>query len=76
MAKPKRSTRAAKKPATGSSLAGVRTKIDRIDQELVTLVNERAKLAQQIGKVKEQNGHHAYDPARECEVLAPRGGPQ
>jgi chorismate mutase / prephenate dehydratase len=70
MAKPKRKARTAKKPAGGSPLAALRTKIDRIDQELVSLVNERAKLAQQIGKVKEQNGHRAYDPARECEVLA------
>ncbi len=32
-------------------------------------MNERAKLAHQIGKVKEQNGQRAYDPVREDEVL-------
>jgi chorismate mutase/prephenate dehydratase len=69
MAKPKPSARAVKKPSRAPTLPELRAKIDHIDQELVALVNERAKLAQQIGKIKEQNGHHAYDPARECEVL-------
>ena len=33
-------------------------------------MNQRAKLAHQIGKVKEVNGQRAYDPVRECEVLS------
>jgi chorismate mutase/prephenate dehydratase len=48
----------------------LRAKIDRIDRELVERMNERAKLAHQIGKVKEANGQRCYDPAREEEVLA------
>src|SRR5436190_22609117 len=52
------------------SIAALRAKIDRIDRELVAQMNQRAKLAHQIGKVKEANGQRAYDPVRECEVLA------
>jgi chorismate mutase/prephenate dehydratase len=47
----------------------LRAKIDRIDRDLVALMNERAKLAHQIGKIKDANGQRCYDPAREEEVL-------
>jgi chorismate mutase / prephenate dehydratase len=69
MAKSKPAQRAAKPAARGLSIAALRTKIDRIDRELVARMNERARLAHQIGKVKEANGQRAYDPVRECEVL-------
>ncbi len=62
-----------KKPVAATSreptLATVRGKIDRIDQEIVKLMNERAKLAHEIGKLKTQAGISAYAPAREDEVL-------
>jgi chorismate mutase/prephenate dehydratase len=51
------------------SLAALRTKIDRIDRELVTLMNERAELARRIGGVKKASGQETYDPAREEIVL-------
>src|SRR5215471_10930259 len=70
MAKAKSSDRTAKPSPRKLSLAGLRAKIDRIDRELVARMNQRAKLAHQIGKVKEANGQRAYDPVRECEVLA------
>jgi chorismate mutase/prephenate dehydratase len=69
MAKAKPPQRA-NKPQRGMTIAGLRTKIDRIDRELVARMNQRARLAHQIGKVKEANGQRAYDPVRECEVLA------
>src|SRR5689334_1541624 len=58
-------------PATSREpvLATVRGKIDRIDQEIVKLMNDRAKLAHEIGKLKTQAGLSAYAPAREDEVL-------
>ena len=66
--------KAAKKPAStaGSrapTLASLRAKIDQLDQQLVKLMNERAKLALEIGKVKNHSGVAAYAPAREDEVL-------
>src|SRR5579871_5537109 len=68
--------RQASKPAARSAgnakppgIAAIRVKIDQIDRELVALINERAKLAHQIGQIKETTGCEAYDPAREEEVL-------
>lgn len=45
-----------------------RTQIDSIDDELLKLLNHRAKLAQQIGHVK--NGSAVLRPEREAQVLA------
>lgn len=70
MPKDKPKPRAAKPQSRDTSIAALRAKIDRIDRELVAHMNQRAKLAHQIGKVKEANGQRAYDPVRECEVLA------
>ncbi len=64
--------KAAKKRAVaGSKTPGValRAKIDRLDQQLVKLMNERAKVALEIGKLKDANGISAYAPARRTEVL-------
>ena len=46
-----------------------RDKIDEIDKKLVELLNERARFADEIGKIKEQLGMEAYSPKREKEVL-------
>jgi len=55
--------------ARQSGLAGLRTQIDRIDRELVSLMNRRAELAREIGSVKQSAGQETYDPAREEMVL-------
>lgn len=65
----------ARKPASstgtrGPTIATVRTKIDRLDKQLIKLMNERAKLALEIGRLKDDSGIAAYAPAREGEVLA------
>ena len=52
------------------TLAGLRAEIDRLDKELVALLNRRAAIAAQIGQVKEQQGLEVWSPAREEEVLA------
>ena len=70
MAKAKPTDRTAKSSAKNPTLAALRAKIDRIDRELVAAMNQRAKLPHQIGKVKEADGQHCYDPVREEEVLA------
>lgn len=46
-----------------------RNKIDETDKKLVELLNERARYADEIGKIKEQLGMEAYSPQREKEVL-------
>jgi chorismate mutase len=46
-----------------------RIKIDEIDLQLVKLLNERARCATEIGKVKLALGLDAYSPRREEEVM-------
>src|SRR6476661_3971979 len=52
------------------TLAGLRAEIDRVDKELVTLLNHRAEIALQIGQVKQKQGLEVWSPAREDEVIA------
>jgi chorismate mutase / prephenate dehydratase len=49
------------------SLKGLRDQIDALDERLVSLLNERAQLAQRVGEMK--NGGPAYRPERETQVL-------
>ncbi|MDR2186494.1 MAG: prephenate dehydratase [Azonexus sp.] len=53
------------------ALASVRADIDRIDGELLKLLNERARCAQKVGEIKAAHGEggHIYRPEREAQVL-------
>lgn len=50
-------------------IEGWRDEIDRIDEELVRLLNERSTCAIEIGRVKREIGQPVYSPAREKQVL-------
>jgi chorismate mutase/prephenate dehydratase len=50
-------------------LGPIRENIDRIDKQLVELLNERLKLAAEIGKVKRSQGGQIYVAEREDAVL-------
>ena len=50
-------------------LKRLREEIDRIDSELLALLNKRAQLADRIGFVKHIQGLSVHDPNRENEVL-------
>ncbi|HYA97471.1 MAG TPA: chorismate mutase, partial [Methylomirabilota bacterium] len=56
-----------------------RRKIDEIDRKLVELLNERARCAIEIGRLKQQGHLPLYQPERELDVLqgaeAVNGGP-
>src|SRR2546423_15556473 len=47
-----------------------RAQIDEVDNELLRLLNRRARLAARIGGMKLRAGLPLYDPDREREVLA------
>ncbi|MGE3772044.1 MAG: prephenate dehydratase [Gammaproteobacteria bacterium] len=53
------------------ALKAVRDEIDRIDRELVRLLNERAKCALEVGRIKQTAGAHGdlYRADREAQVL-------
>ncbi len=54
---------------TGERIQGYRQRIDRLDEALVQLLNERARLARCIGKSKRTAGLPVWCPEREEEVL-------
>lgn len=47
----------------------LRARMDRLNRRLVELLQARARLARQIGRVKQRAGVAAPDPAREREML-------
>jgi chorismate mutase/prephenate dehydratase len=51
------------------TLEDVRTKIDRVDQELLKLLNERADLVHHVGEIKRKEGLEIYAPDREERLL-------
>ena len=51
------------------SLEELRTRIDEIDTQLVDLLNERARVVMEIGKLKAQADRPIYAPDREKQVL-------
>lgn len=51
------------------ALDELRRRIDALDAQLVTLLNQRASCALEIGRLKEAAGVPVYQPTREAEVL-------
>ncbi len=47
-----------------------RQKIDELDRKLVELLNERAKAAQAIGRLKRSTQMPIYEPDRERKIFA------
>ena len=50
-------------------LKGKRKKIDLIDRKLLNLLNQRLRIALEVGKIKKKMGEKTYDPRREEKVL-------
>lgn len=50
-------------------LRDLRKKIDRLDREIMELLNSRSDLAKNIWKVKSKSGKPVYDPNREAAIL-------
>jgi chorismate mutase len=52
-----------------SKLSAVRRRIDRLDQQLLRLLNQRARLALAIGRIKKRRKWPVFDAYREAFVL-------
>jgi chorismate mutase/prephenate dehydratase len=52
-----------------TKLKGKRKEFDLIDRKLLSLLNERLRIAMECGKIKTEMGKKIYDPRREAEVL-------
>ena len=53
-----------------SKLSGVRRRIDRLDLQLLRLLNQRARLALVIGRIKKRRKWPVFDARREAAVLS------
>ena len=51
------------------ALADCRERIDLIDRRLLMLLNERTRIVEQIGEIKQQAGMPIYEPKREEQVF-------
>lgn len=51
------------------TLPELRSQIDALDVELLTLLNRRAALAHQVGEIKRQDGSAVFQPGREEQVI-------
>lgn len=50
-------------------LKPLREKIDAIDAQILALLNERAKVAEEVGHVKAETNAPVFRPEREAQVL-------
>ena len=51
------------------SLSELRVEIDAIDQQLLTLLNDRALVAEKVGEVKKREGTAFFRPDRVAQVI-------
>ena len=53
----------------GERIKDLRQKIDSVDEQIFRLLNERAEIVLDVGKMKSEARSNFYDPKREAEVL-------
>jgi chorismate mutase / prephenate dehydratase len=59
----------ANKPIQSEALAALRVQIDSIDQQLLSLLNQRAHVAEQVGEIKRAEGSPFFRPDRVAQVI-------
>lgn len=52
------------------ALADCRERIDELDRRLLMLLNERTRIVERIGEIKQQASMPIYEPKREEQVFA------
>jgi chorismate mutase len=65
----KRDVTTAAPDASAAAIEQWRQRIDRIDSQLVGLLNSRSACAVEIGRIKRAAGLPVYSPEREAQVL-------
>ena len=56
-------------PKTLPTLAELRVQIDALDQQLLSLVNQRARVSESVGEVKRREGSPFFRPDRVAQVI-------
>jgi chorismate mutase/prephenate dehydratase len=54
---------------SAAALKSLRVQIDKLDLQILKLVNERASVAREIGRLKKEDDGEVFNPAREEEVV-------
>ena len=68
MPQPSTSSPAAPDPGA-DELERLRTAIDAVDRGLLSALNERARLVQEVGRIKHQRGTPVYEASRELRIV-------
>ena len=55
--------------STDARINELRSRVDEVDQELIRILNERARIVQEIVAIKAEAGKALFDPKREEEIL-------
>ena len=58
-----------KQPVQSEALGALRVQIDSIDQQLLSLLNQRAHVAEQVGEIKRAEGSPFFRPDRVAQVI-------
>jgi len=56
-------------PVQSAALGALRVQIDSIDQQLLSLLNQRARVAEQVGEIKRAEGSPFFRPDRVAQVI-------
>jgi len=54
---------------TQSRIEELRSRVDEVDRELIHILNERARIVQELVAIKAEAGKALFDPKREEEIL-------
>ncbi len=54
---------------TQNRIEDLRSRVDEVDRELIRILNERARIVQEIVAIKAEAGKPLFDPKREEEIL-------
>lgn len=54
--------------ASAEDLENLRKKIDKVDDKILELLNQRGRLALEVSRFKKKNSSSVYDPVREREI--------
>ena len=54
---------------TQARIEELRSRVDDVDRELIRILNERARIVQEMVEIKAQAGKPLFDPKREEEIL-------
>jgi chorismate mutase len=54
---------------TDARIEELRERVDEVDRELIRVLNERARIVQEIVAIKAEAGKPLFDPKREEEIL-------